>query len=368
MLDTLMNPINAYADIAGNIGYSIHARNFFSALNTLHPICLVPKGGWPSLPDETFQKMMDRLLTINLNAVAINLDYPDAMFRFGGRKRIGYTVFETEVLSPPAIHQLKQLDQVWVPTQWGRQVLLQSGLAESSVQVVPEGVDTSLFHPNTLPYPELGALNGFRFLSVGKWEARKGVQELLRAFDQAFGPNDSVYLVVYFLSEVRALKGINVRMEIDRMGLKNRDKIIIIETPLAAGADMARLYRSCDAYVSASKAEGWGLPIMEAMASGLPVIAPFYSGPTEYLTPENSYPLPITELEPVYCPIFFQNKGEFGRWAKIDVQALAERMRHLFTHQEEAKQTGLQAAQDVQKNWTWHRAAEQACRHLKEFL
>lgn len=49
-----------------------------------------------------------------------------------------------------------------------------------------------------------------------------------------------------------------------------------------------------------SPGEGWGRPHVEAMAMELPVIATNWSGPTEFMTEENSYPLPIEpELVPV---------------------------------------------------------------------
>ena len=40
-----------------------------------------------------------------------------------------------------------------------------------------------------------------------------------------------------------------------------------------------------------TKGEGWGLPVVEAMAMTLPVIVTDYSGPAAYLTEANSYPL-----------------------------------------------------------------------------
>lgn len=42
-----------------------------------------------------------------------------------------------------------------------------------------------------------------------------------------------------------------------------------------------------------SHGEGWGRPHVEAMACGVPLIATNWSGPTEYLTPDNGYPLGI---------------------------------------------------------------------------
>jgi len=65
---------------------------------------------------------------------------------------------------------------------------------------------------------------------------------------------------------------------------------------LVQGEDMPRaalrnLYAAADAFVLPTRGEGWGLPIAEAMAMALPVIATNWSGPTALLSTDNSYPL-----------------------------------------------------------------------------
>ncbi|EKD41254.1 MAG: hypothetical protein ACD_73C00790G0002 [uncultured bacterium] len=363
-----MKTINAYANIFGPIGYAHHARKFYAALNKIVPVCLAPKYGQlpPEAGDPPFSEMLQRLLNIDLNAVAINLDYPEEMFRFTGSKKIGYTVFETEIISASGMNQLKQLNQVWVPTQWGKEILVKNGLSAAAIRVVPEGVDTQVFSPEGTGFDQLKQIEGYKFLSVGKWEERKGIRELLQSFDGAFNESDQVYLVLYYPSHVSALQKINVNDEVNKLNLSNRKKVIVVDTLLPREQDMAHLYASCDAYVSASKAEGWGLPITEAMASGLPVIAPFYSGPTEYLTHENAICLNIDAKEEVYCPVFFPQKGSHGYWAKIDQEQLAAKMKWVYQNQGAAKLIGKQASLDMQQKWTWDQAAAKAVGYLSD--
>ncbi len=356
--------INGFANITGPTGYATHARSFFKALNRRKPVCLIPKYG-PFPDDDELLSMIERLEEIDLHGISINLDRPQEMYRFSGDVRVGYTVFETTFLERSALHQMKQLDQVWVPTHWGKGIL--EGLGIGSVKVVPEGVHASIFSPDAAPFPELRALKSFLFLCVGKWENRKGVRELLRAFDEEFAPGEPVRLVLYLQNEIQGLASIDVQEEIKKLRLKNVSKVVVIKGQLSAEADMARLYRSCDAYVSASKAEGWGLPIMEAMSCGLPVIAPFYSGPTEYVTPENAYPLEVTDFEDVYCPIFFPEAGALGRWGRIDEARLKKSMRHVYENEVERVQKGQRAREDVLARWTWDHAARVACDHLTAF-
>jgi glycosyltransferase involved in cell wall biosynthesis len=61
------------------------------------------------------------------------------------------------------------------------------------------------------------------------------------------------------------------------------------------------LYRSSKAFVLPSRrGEGWVRPHVEAMSMELPVIATFWSGPTEYMTEQNSYPVQVEKFEEIH--------------------------------------------------------------------
>ena len=55
-------------------------------------------------------------------------------------------------------------------------------------------------------------------------------------------------------------------------------------------AELIRLYKSCDAFVSAHRGEGFGMKILDAMACGLPVITPLFGGPTEFCANDTCFP------------------------------------------------------------------------------
>src|SRR5207247_1086784 len=61
---------------------------------------------------------------------------------------------------------------------------------------------------------------------------------------------------------------------------------------------LAALYRSADCFVLPSRGEGWGMPLLEAMACGLPVIATDWSGPRDFLKEDWAYPLRVKRLVP----------------------------------------------------------------------
>jgi len=101
-------------------------------------------------------------------------------------------------------------------------------------------------------------------------------------------------------------------------------------------------FAEASAFVSATHGEGFGRPIVEAMSMSLPVIAPFWSGMTEYLTPDNSFAIAVSALEPV-------GSGPFAdhQWATVDEALLADAMRQVYEQPELARRKGLRARADV---------------------
>jgi glycosyltransferase involved in cell wall biosynthesis len=364
-----MSALNFYAQISGYSGYAVHARYLLKALAPYMSVCLVPKFGLTDeILDPALETMLQRLLHIDLQGISVCLDGADEMYRFGGRTRLAYTVFESNQLSQPGLHQLSQLDGVIVPTLWAKQVLENQGLPKERLHIVPEGVDCQCFTPHGDVFEEITSMPGFRFLTVAKWETRKGLIELLRTWDDAFTAEDNVYLVAYLATRVHKIAHLHVLEEIDRLQLKNRDRLLVITQTFPNDTDMARLYRSCHAYVSAAKAEGWGLPLTEAMACGLPVIAPFYSGPTAFLRPEDSYCVDIDGLEDIYCPYFFPHAGTHGQWAKVNLHSLYQQMKHVAHHPEEAKERGYKASMRMNQDWTWDHAARSFADTINRFV
>src|SRR5262249_7819866 len=87
------------------------------------------------------------------------------------------------------------VDEVWVPSRYVRDCFVQSGVATEQVHVVPLGVDTVRFRPETAPF-RLRTTRKFRFLFVGGTIHRKGIDLLLAAYTRTFTQADDVCLVV----------------------------------------------------------------------------------------------------------------------------------------------------------------------------
>jgi hypothetical protein len=111
---------------------------------------------------------------------------------------IGRTMFETDRLPQGWARRLTQLHRIWVPTSFHQRVFAKGGDDELArrLRILPQTVEevrSACVEP--LHSPVIRRINSdsrFKFLSVGKWERRKGWDVLLRAWCSAFPAASSV--------------------------------------------------------------------------------------------------------------------------------------------------------------------------------
>lgn len=173
-----------------------------------------------------------------------------------------------------------------------RRVVETYGVSEEAVDVIPLA-PSPVFTPTREPgewarivHDHLGGAQPF-LLFVGKLSGRHSIPALLEAFAAARGRGASHALV---------LVGPNV-LGLDLVGLARAHRIgdAVVHVPQADERDLAALYRAADLLVfPATGAEGFGLPILEAMASGTPVLStargsvPEVAGDAALLLPDDS--------------------------------------------------------------------------------
>ena len=206
--------------------------------------------------------------------------------------------------------------------------------------MVPEGVDPEIFNPSRTPQPALKKFDVFKFLCIARYDKRKNLDVLIKAFLEEFKHEDDVALVMSNLAVNKQIF---------------RDKKIIYVNPMNSHHTLGRLYASCDSFVFPTRAEGWGLPVCEAMACGLPTIVTGYSAITDYANNSNAYIINHT-MEDM--------PNDRGQWANPDEKHLRHLMRYVYENREEAKEKGKQASEDILGNFTWDHATQKALQLL----
>jgi hypothetical protein len=288
--------------------------------------------------------------------VAVVYAQGDVFRKNRGRHRIGYTMLEVDGFPEEWVRQANEMDEVWVPSAFNRDGLAASGVTKP-VHVMPLGVDPDHFHTDIRA---VANPNGdFVFLANFEWNERKAPQLLLSVFNRTFRASEPALLVCKVLNRQWER---NVTAEVRALGLQpTGGRFAFLFNREYPYSQMGVLYRSADCYVSASRGEGWDMPLMEAMACGLPAIATDWGAHREFVHDGIAYPLQIRGLVPAISSN--PNYGGF-RWADPDPDHLAEILRHVFENRDEARAKGARAAAEMAARWTWRRAAERIAGRL----
>jgi glycosyltransferase involved in cell wall biosynthesis len=289
---------------------------------------------------------------INISFTAINLHG-----HFRGHN-IQWIVFESTRIPENILAVCHTSEQVWVPTDWGRSVLIANGIGSDCIRVIPEAVDGNTFHTHgRKPY---GKDRPFRFLTLGKYEQRKSLDETIDAFAQVYANTPAIELVIksnYFVNHDQKFQQLKNKIA----GL---DNVQLIWGDMSNN-DLAELYRSCDAFVLPTKAEGWCLPLIEAAASGLPIVTTGYSGHTEFLQHIADSVLPVTyTMGPVTCPeyqTYYPDSGNnWGSWARPDVVSIAKAMQTVCREYDELFERACANSFVIRRTFTWQNSVDLA--------
>ncbi|GAC1580087.1 MAG: hypothetical protein NVS3B7_14480 [Candidatus Elarobacter sp.] len=256
-------------------------------------------------------------------------------------------------------------DEVWTPSEYCRGMFLEAGIRPGRVAVVPNGVDPDQFSPDreVAPYP-LATRKTFRFLYVGGALPRKGVDVLLSAYRRAFRSDDDVALVLKLFGTTSFYQlsdgGASIRAF---AGDPHAPELVVIDEDVS-DEDVVRLYRTCDALAFPYRGEGFGLPMLEALACGLPVIATAGGAADDFLTDEVAYRV-VAQRVPLPGALRNEPLAGPGWWLEPDVDALAALMRHVVEHRDEAREKARRGSILARTAWTWERAAAIAADRLR---
>lgn len=315
---SLTAPIN-------RVSYGLTSLNILKVLARTHEVALFPIGN-PEAENPDDHPLIRTCLSnqefYSSRAPSIRIWHQhDLAQHIGKFLHIGFPIFEINKFQPNILNHLLNQDGLLVTSEWGKRVLEENNVP-TPIFVVPLGVDNSVFNYQKLPQDGI-----CRFLNVGKWELRKGHNELLEAFNRAFDVTDKVELIMMPISSH------TTQTEMDEWGniyksSKLGDKIKIL--PPVSTPQLVNIMRTVDCGVFPSRAEGWNLPLLEMMACGKQVIATNYSAHTEFCNIENCLLIDIDELEDAYDGRWFRG---FGEWAALEdkqIDQCAEYMKLVY--------------------------------------
>lgn len=388
--------IKAHTSIIGDTGYNCHSRNFFKALNKIHPVQVrnwTVGSTWKEYSDEPHNDeyyMDDSLKTmlvqqtlstpngsedfpiyrnyINSGEPTVHIVLNDNLHPYFSedipRPRIAYNVWETTRQPENFFEQLKKFDQVWVPSVWQKECTIEQGIPRDRVKVVPEGVDTTQYYPisNNSDFPKD---RPFRFLVVGRWEYRKSTKEIIKAFIDSFSEEDNVELLIN-VDNPFANDGLSTTEErLQKFGLTH-PKVKVLHH--LSKEDYINLIRETDVFVSCARSEGWNLPLIEAMSSGVPSL---YSDWGAQLQFAKGLGIPVKVLGEVSAAVDNEESWDSstpGNFIEPDFEDLRIKLKEAYSNFEYHKKKALLDSTMIHENFTWDNAAMLANQNIQELL
>jgi glycosyltransferase involved in cell wall biosynthesis len=296
-------------------GYGVHARMILRPLleSGEYDISVISTNWGVTPMIRTSDPFLDRVRTLSMMNphgdydISIQVTIPQEFQRMA-RFNIGVTAgIETDRVSAKWITTANQnADLIIVPSQHAKETFTNTTYTDQAGNYVKltvptvvlfEGVDTTIYNTNpvTSNVRQFDFDADFNFISVGlgfdkgMGEDRKNLTTLVKWFCEQFKGNKNVGLVLkssivgYSSIDLKFLKTKieGIKREV---GCGEYPKIQLIHGFLSS-EEMAALYKNpkVKAYITLTHGEGYGLPIIEAAACGLPVIATDWSGHLDFL-------------------------------------------------------------------------------------
>lgn len=280
-----------------------------------------------------------------------------------GAYKIGWTMMEVDGISQDWVAACNAMNEVWVPTFLQTRYFHDSGV-QVPVYRMPLGIDTSKWNPWCYPGTWHGP-PGFRFLAVGWWQLRKRWDTLLRVFTKEFEDDPDVWLLCKIHTEDNEEE---VKRQLETM-TQGRDvsRVVVVDASLPWWA-LASLYRMCHVFVLPTGGEGYGLPPLEALACGLPVITTDCMGTGEVLRDDVGKPYPgVHFIAAEKAPTEVTHPYYAGsNWWVPDGNHLALQMRRAVNEYEEWRELALAGSARVREERSLLRSAWFVKRRLAE--
>lgn len=376
----IKNKVLLRAPLLTNSGYGIHSRQVFDWLYGREDIELIVEcmqwGRTPWILDESYEngligKIMECSKPFNKEEIDVSfqVQLPDEWDENLGRIKIGVTALvETDRCSAVWVEKCNKMDQVIVPSTFTKNVLKRSGPVLTPITVIPEWYNTNLTNQSqiskTLNDERFSQINNeFNILIIGTLTSqipqddRKNLVNTIKWVSEEFAGSEEVSIILKTnfgkgtTADKFLCKTYLKRLKVE-LGLSKFPKIKLIHGNMKS-QEVAALFNhpKIKMYVTGTRGEGYGLPIIEAAASGKPIVATGWSGHLQFLDREKfgCVDYSLVEISDTRTDNRIFEKG--FRWAEPDESSFKREIRKVYTDYATAKNEAREMMKSVRMNF-----------------
>lgn len=342
-------------------GYGVHSRQVFRwALNAGHNITVevTPWGitPWYISPDQCnglVGEIMKRTSPVtNKPDLSIQIQLPNEWTPGFGKKNVGVTAgVETDICSQAWVNACTKMDKVIFPSRFAMTTFVNSGCSPKKLCVVHESFYDACLD-DTISEDDVNlkdVTTEKNFLLFGQISGansqldRKNTFDTIKWFVEKY--HDKPYGLI-----IKTNHGTNCKLDkritrsklkkiIDQIRPENSKLKVYLLHGSMSEKEVAGLYKSdkLTALISATRGEGFGLPLLEAAACGLPVIATNWSGHKDFLdlgdwlsVKKKLVNVPAQKID---GNIFIPG----ARWAQPDAKDFCKKIDNLLANEDKAR-------------------------------
>jgi len=228
----------------------------------------------------------------------------------------GFSMYEADAIPASWVPHCNRMAGILVPSTHSAAAFARAGV---TVPIRVVGCPAAM---REYPAPAAHEPGGtFRAIAIMQWSSRKDPEALLRGWARAFGPDDGAVLTIHANPVGRAdvcEEFLALTRTLTPCALVNLEL-----TPLPRPELLARIAES-SVLVSTAHGEGWGMSYVDALACGVPVVAPIATGERDFLSRANTFEIATRpELAAVREPELAEHYAHAPMWAACAPAAVA---------------------------------------------
>jgi glycosyltransferase involved in cell wall biosynthesis len=238
----------------------------------------------------------------------------------------------------------KFVDHLVPPSNFAKEVFLDSGVPDHKMTVVPHGIDPSLF----INARSMNLSNKKFKIGVvlGQLHKRKNIRATLQAYRKAFVNNDDVSLILKVSQ--KSNDEVNINSIVSEFRKPYDPEIKIVSNFIG---NMADFYKSVDCTFTMTHAECFYFPALESLASGILPIAPRYGGHLDFLNDKNSLLVGGKVVAADESSMYWEQKPSV--WFEPDVMEASEKLKEAFTSFNERNKKIELEKEEIFKIYSW---------------
>lgn len=221
-----------------------------------------------------------------------------------------------------------------VPCEWNKEAFINLGM---NTYKLPHVITDKIVNPVEIKNFPIDLNKSFTVFSMSQWINRKGFDSLIKAYCMEFNNNDEAVLVIK--TYINAMS--NVSMSEQSKHIANQIKILkskVLKDGKSSTAkiipicniipfkNISWLYDKSDVFALATRGEGFGLTISEAIMHGKPVIVPDVGGQEDYVDPDNNFLFKTYKHPYLEDPTYDYDMN----WNEPDILSLREKLRESY--------------------------------------